>query len=215
MAEAQEPREGYIAVGRVIRPFGLDGDVKVDSLTDFPERFAPGATVFVAGQLRTVERSRSHKGALYIKLHGVESVEEADALRNELVEVPETDLRELPEGDVYAHQLIGLPVVAISGEELGAITEVLHPGPNSVLVVVGPRGEVLVPFIEDVVRAVDLAGRRVTVDVIEGMLPEEKPARERKPGAFARRRARRQAAQAAADAPGPGESGSSPTQRRE
>ena len=59
MARRQrEPREGYIAVGRVLRPWGLRGDVKVESLTDFPERFAPGSTLWVAGERRTVEGSR-------------------------------------------------------------------------------------------------------------------------------------------------------------
>ena len=192
MAEqANEPREGFVAVGRVQRPWGLDGDVKVESMTDFPERFASGARVWVAGVERTVERGRSHKGDLYLKLSGLDDPGQADTVRGALIEVPETELTELPEGDYYHFQLEGLTVTTTAGETLGTVAEVLEPGGNPVLVVRGGRGEVLVPFIEDVIRRVDLDARVIEVELIEGLLPEEpRPPRPRRPGAYSRRKAR-------------------------
>ena len=193
--EQNEPREGYVAVGRVLRPWGLRGDVKVESLTDFPERFTPGAALWVGGVHRTVERSRSQKGDLYVKLSGLDDAAQAETARGQLLEVPESDLRELPAGEYYHHQLRGLTVRSTAGEELGRVAEILDSGGNSVLVVQGDRGEVLVPYIDDVIRRVDLDAGAIEVEVMEGMLPEEEtpPRRPRRPTPYQRRRSRRAA----------------------
>lgn len=190
--QRREPREGYVAVGRIVRPWGLRGDVKVESLTDFPERFAPGARLWAAGTARTVERSRSHKGDLYLKLSGFDDPEQAEALRDELLEVPEAELHALPEGDYYHYQIEGLHVHTVAGHDLGTVAEVLQPGGNAVLVVHGARGEVLIPFIDDVVRRVDLDAGMIEIDPIDGLLPERRQA------TVARPRARRQRAAAGA-----------------
>lgn len=184
----QEPREGYVAVGRVLRPWGLRGDVKVESLSDFPERFDPGSRVWLDGQERTIEDARSQTGFLYLKLSGIDDADSASEYRGHLLEVPESALTPLDEDQFYHHQLVGLRVVTLEGEELGGVTEVLSTGSNAVLVVPGPNGELLLPFIEDVIRAVDLAAGRVTVELMEGLLPEPKRQRPRPQARWERRR---------------------------
>jgi 16S rRNA processing protein RimM len=184
----REPREGYIAVGRVLRPWGLRGDVKVESLTDFPERFAPGSTVWVDGERRTVEGSRWRGDTVYVKLSGVNSPEEAERVRGALLEVPESERRPLPEGEFYEDELLGLTVRTTDGETLGKVAELLNPGPNSVLVVRGERGEILIPFIEDVIRRVDPVEGVIEIDLVEGLVVEPRPARAR----LRRHRTRRQ-----------------------
>jgi 16S rRNA processing protein RimM len=175
----QEPREGFIAVGRVLRPWGLRGDLKVQSLTDFPERFEPGARLWLAERERTVERSRSQTGALYVKFSGIADATDAERYRGLLIEVPEAALPALEADEFYHHQLVGLRAVTDGGEDLGAVREVLSTGGNAVLVIDGPRGEVLLPFIEDVVKTVDLDAGAVTVELIEGLVPKphERPRR--------------------------------------
>ncbi len=189
--EEHEPRPGYVAVGRVARPWGLHGDVKVVPLSDFPDRFAAGAQLTVGGVERTVERSRSQRGDLFLKLSGIDDPDEAEALRGLLLEVPEAELHALPEGDYYHFQLQGLTVRTTAGESLGEVVEVLEPGGNPVLVVRGGRGEVLIPFIEDVIRRVELDARAVEVELMEGMLPDERAARrESRPAGRRHRRQR-------------------------
>jgi len=181
------PREGFVAVARVLRPWGLRGDFKVDSLTDFPdERFEPGALVWLDGFAHAVEQTRWHKGALHLKLAGIDDASLAESYRGKLIEIPETELRALDEDEFYNHDLIGMQVRDATGADLGTITEVLSTGSNAVLVTRGPRGEILVPFVEDIVTAIDAEARVVTVDPIEGMLtdeaqpkPEKPPARKR------------------------------------
>lgn len=170
--EQREPREGYVAVGRVVRPWGLRGDVKVESLTDFSERFEVGSRLWVGGVHRTIQHSRSHKGDIYLKVSGIDSPEAAETLRDELIEIAESELQPLPEGDYYHFQLQGLAVRTVEGETLGSVTEVLSPGGNAVLVVHGDRGEILLPFIDQVIRTVDLDARVIAVELMEGLLPE-------------------------------------------
>lgn len=188
MAERQQdPRAGYVAVGRVVRPWGLRGHVKVESLTDFVERFEPGNTVWVRGVHRTVEGSRTHKGELFVKLSGIDNPDAAEALRGYLLEVAEADLHPLPEGDFYHFQLEGLPVRTLDGETLGSIAEVFDSGAHSVLVLRGDRGEILLPFTEDVIRRVDIDGGVVEVELMEGLLPQPPAPRERRRPPHARR----------------------------
>jgi 16S rRNA processing protein RimM len=177
-SSSQEPREGFIAVGRVLRPWGLRGDLKVESLTDFPERFDPGSLLWLAERERTVEQSRSQSGALYVKFAGISDATDAERYRGLLIEVPEAALPPLDADEFYHHQLVGLRAVTSGGEDLGTVGEVLATGGNAVLVVSGSRGEVLLPFIDDVVRSVDVAAGSITVELLDGLIPEQ---RERPP----------------------------------
>jgi 16S rRNA processing protein RimM len=175
----QEPREGYVAAGRVLRPWGLRGHVKVEPLTDFPERFERGARLWLDGVERTVEHARSQTGYLYLKFSGIDDVADAEPYRGLLLEVAEAELPPLDQDEYYHHQLVGLRALSVDGDELGTVTEVLRTGSNAVLVVHGPRGEVLLPFIDDVVKNVDLSSGSVSIELIEGMLaePVERPVR--------------------------------------
>ncbi|HEY8489769.1 MAG TPA: ribosome maturation factor RimM [Dehalococcoidia bacterium] len=162
--------EGFVAVGRVVRPWGVTGDLKVQPLTDFPEeRFAPGAEVWLRGRRYAVDGARLHRGYVYLRLTGVHSANDAEALRDALVEVPEAALRPLPPGEYYRFQILGLAVYSTEGEYLGQVRDVLTTGSNDVYVVRDDGPELLVPAIDDVVKDVDLAAGRMTVELLEGM----------------------------------------------
>lgn len=180
MAKQAEPREGYVAIGRVLRPWGLRGDLKVESLTDFPDRFEPGARLWLNAVERVVERARWQKGALYLKLTGIDEPNAADTVRDLLLEIPETELHALDADEFYHHQLIGLAVLTSDGQDLGSVAEVLSPGGNAVLVVRGARGEVLLPFIDDVIQSVDINAGRIRVDVPDGLIEEPSAKRDRR-----------------------------------
>jgi 16S rRNA processing protein RimM len=162
---------GFVVVGRVRAPRGVVGELKVEPLTDFPDRFAPGETLWVRGQPFTVEDVRRHHNDLLLKLEGIDRPEDGEDLRDCLLEVPESELRPLAEGEFYRFQVVGLRVYDGEGNALGEVTEVLPTGGNDVYVVRGPEGEVLVPAIDDVVREVDIAGGRMVVALMKGMLP--------------------------------------------
>lgn len=172
--EDRLPRDGFRAVGVVERPRGLKGEVKALPLTDFPERFEPGARVFIGGESRRVARCTWQKGRVYLYLDGVGDRESAEALRNELIEVPDGERPETEEPFWYVDEIEGLQVVTPDGEVLGSIREVLRTGANDVYVV--DRGELrdlLVPALRDVVVDVDLEAGSMTVDLPDGLIVDD------------------------------------------
>jgi 16S rRNA processing protein RimM len=173
------PREGYVAVGVVQRPWGVHGELKVESLTDNPDRFRQGARVFIRGADYRVDSGRSHKGALLLQLREVRGSAAAEALRGQLIEVPEGDLPDLPDDTYYRHQLVGMEVRSTDGELLGRIADLLDTGANDVFVVRGDGGELLIPAVDDVVRDVDVAAGRMTIEMVEGLAEPPKKARPR------------------------------------
>ncbi len=158
-------------MGRVLSTRGVRGELKVEPLTDFPERFAPGQAIWVAGERREVEGGRQRGRQVLLKLAGVDSAEQAAALRDELLEVPEEELTALGEGRYYRFQLLGMAACDTAGEPLGTVVDILSTGANDVYVVRGPRGELLLPAIDEVIKEIDTEGGRMVVELMEGMEP--------------------------------------------
>lgn len=160
----------FIVVGRVIAPWGVKGEMKVEVMTDFPDRFSPQEEVHIDGRPMTVERSRWHKGRIILKLATIDNVDAAEQLRGRFLEVPLSELRALPEDQYYRFQLIGLDVLTTEGGHLGQITQILPTGSNDVYVVPTKDGELLIPAIDDVVKSVDLAKGCIVIEIVEGLL---------------------------------------------
>ena len=169
-----EPR--FLAVGRVLRPHGLNGEVRVELMTDRPERFGWLEAIYVGERNPRrvgVVSARQHGDFVLLKLDGYPTRTEAELLRNELLQVPEDEAIPLEEGEYFLHQLLGLEVVTESGRSLGRLTSVLETGANNVFVIEGAPGELLIPDIPDVVREVDVAGGRIVIRPLPGLLDEE------------------------------------------
>jgi 16S rRNA processing protein RimM len=152
-----------IRVGRVVGVFGVQGAVKVLPLTDFDDRFGTGSELYLDGVPRGVEWSRRQATTMVVKLAGLDSRTNAEALRGSYLEVPESAARPLPDGAWYYDQLLGLRVVTESGRDLGSIDEVMERPANDVWVARAETGETLIPATREVVRDVDLDARLVTV----------------------------------------------------
>jgi 16S rRNA processing protein RimM len=163
---------GYIAIGQIVGPWGVHGDVKVNIHTDFPERFQSMEVVYVGPQAQPLRvlSSRQHKGQVLLRLQGYTTPEATEQLRNLWVQVPETELISLPEGEHYVFEMIGLTVRTGDGRHLGQITEVLLGEANEVLVVQGDLGEVLIPYISSVVIQEDFSTGEIVIEPVPGLL---------------------------------------------
>lgn len=170
---APEPR--YLAVARVVRPFGVRGELKLEVLTGFPEKLGRLSRVYVGEQAtpHEVMRFQWHGDKLLLQLADVCDRNAAEELRGQLVQIAREDAVELAPGQFYEHQIIGLSVVTTGGEPLGQVIEVLATGANDVYVVQGPRGQVLLPARVEVVRTIDLDTGTMTVTLLPGLLPDE------------------------------------------
>jgi len=172
--------DGYMAVGCIVGMHGLRGEIKVELYTDFPERFAAGVTVLVGGDLTEVElvAVRPHKNQLLMQLAGVADRTAAERLRGLWLFVPEDDAAELEEGVYWIHDIIGLQVLQEDGRHLGDVVDVFATGANDVYVVrpaeAQNRGQdILLPAIPEVVLTVDLAQRKMTVHLPDGLIEAE------------------------------------------
>lgn len=172
--------ETTVEVGRVLRPHGVRGEAVVESYSDVPERFAPGAELLVLGARGRIERrlrvesARPHKGRLLVRFEGVADPEDVEALRGALLQVPGEAVPAPSEGTWYYFQLVGCRCVDRRRGPLGEVTDVREDGGGVLLEVrldAGPEGgRLLVPFVADVVRAVQPEAGRIEVELPEGLL---------------------------------------------
>ena len=171
LTKRPEPR--YLAVGRVLRPHGIRGELRVQVFTDFPEHLAEVSHVYLGPNYRrmAIEKARLHKDRVLLKLEGIEDRNDAEMFRDQTVYVAIEDAVPLEEEEYYHFQLVGIEVVTEEGEALGEIVEVLAPpGANDVFVVHGPRGEILIPAIEEAVHEIDFDAMRMVIISMPGLL---------------------------------------------
>jgi 16S rRNA processing protein RimM len=163
----------FLAVGRLRRPHGLKGDLLMEVLTDFPERFETGMVLYLGDQHKPVrlDAIRDHDRLLIVSLAGFSTPEEAGALRNQVVYVPGENRPPLEEGEYYHHQLLGLQVEDESGRLLGTVRQILETGANDVFVVQPERGrEILLPATDEVLLEVDLEKAVMRVHLLPGLV---------------------------------------------
>ncbi|HEV2358449.1 MAG TPA: ribosome maturation factor RimM [bacterium] len=162
------PPRDLIVVGEVTRPHGLHGAIRVLPVTDFPERLPRLRRVAVvqggAARMLAVESAEPAGRFVAMKLAGIDTVEEAAALRGATIEIPAAEAAPLPPGEFYVFQIVGLRARTPGGEVLGEVVDVLRTGSNDVYVIrTSGGGEVLVPAVEGVIEAVDLAAGELVV----------------------------------------------------
>jgi 16S rRNA processing protein RimM len=155
-------------MGRITVPFGVKGWVKIHPFTATPEGLLPYRTWWIgrdgAWQAIAVERAEAHAESVVAKLAGCEDRDAAALMRGREIAIPRDAFPEAGENEFYWADLIGLEVVNEQDERFGKVTEMFDTGPNDVLVVVDGGKERLIPFLESVVKQVDLKGRVIRVD---------------------------------------------------
>ena len=161
----------FLAVGRVLRPHGVKGEIRVAIHTDHPERFGHYKQLYLGPEHIpfTLQGHRFHQGTVLLKLGGIDDRTLAGTLRDQWVWIPMDEAVPLQEGECYLYQILHLRVVTVDGEELGQVSEIIETGANNVYVVRGQQGEILLPDIEEVVVKVDIEAGQMTVRLMEGL----------------------------------------------
>ena len=166
-----------LKVGKIVNTHSLKGEVKVISSTDFEDqRFEKGTELLITRGNQvvkevTVESYRTHKNNLLVKFVGIDSIEEAEKLKNLQIKIDSENIGELEENEYYFHEIIGCEVFDENGKSLGEISEILTPGANDVWVIKTQNGkEILIPYIEDVVKKIDVENKKIDIEVMEGLI---------------------------------------------
>ncbi|HHY74602.1 MAG TPA: ribosome maturation factor RimM [Bacillus bacterium] len=167
----------YFNVGKIVNTHGVRGEVKVISSTDFPEeRFEKGSILYIEDASKQfievkVQSHRLHKNFHLLTFEGLANINDVEKYKGKMLKISEQRQDNLDENEFYYHEIIDCEVFSDEGESLGRIKEILSPGANDVWVVkrAGEK-DLLLPYIEDVVKEVDVENKKVIVHLMEGLL---------------------------------------------
>ena len=170
--------ENFRAIGKVVAAHGLQGTLKIVSLSDFDERFDALEWVFLQVEGREPARYkvvdvRFSSRYVLLKLDGLTRREQAEELREAELLVPESERWPLPPNRYYVSELIGLQAVGLDETMLGSVTDVICSGAQDILVVDGPHGELLIPIVDEWVSEVDIAAGEVRIVNWQGLASPE------------------------------------------
>ncbi|KOS69495.1 16S rRNA processing protein RimM [Lysinibacillus contaminans] len=170
----------WFNVGRIVNTHGVRGEVRILSTTDFEEqRFVVGnkLAAFKKNDKKptwvTIESVRRHKNFILLTFEGMHNINLVEPFKEGMLKVTQDQMDEdlLEENEYFYHDIIGCSVVSEEGETIGEIKDILETGANDVWVVKGTKGkEHYIPYIEDVVKDINIDEKVITIHVMEGLL---------------------------------------------
>lgn len=165
-------------IGRVIKPHGVKGKIKVQYFGEDINRFPPRGEVFIeesAGRKRAYEilEAIPQPPRLILRLKGIEKREEVELLIGKEILIRRETLPDLKEGEYYWMDILGMVVETPEGKSIGQVKEIFPTGAHDIYVVEGKRGEILLPATEGVIQSIDREKGVIKVVRMEGLWEEE------------------------------------------
>ena len=165
----------FITIGRVRRPHGVRGEVTVGVLSDVRERFAAGSVVDIVlpgGQRRSARISavRGRQSEAIVHFAGLETRDQAEELRAAVLEIDRSRVPDAPPGAFYFFELVGCDCTDKRAGELGQVARVLDDGGGLLLEIAAESRSLLVPFVAAYLQDVDIANRRIELELPEGLI---------------------------------------------
>jgi len=166
--------ESLLEVGQIVNTYGIKGFVKVNPLVDNNNQFKSFKTLYIQEKNTIkelhIEEVKFSKNLVLLKFKGIETIEQAEELRNYYLQAKRSDIK-LEKGAHFIVDLIGLEVYTEEGKFLGKLKEVLQPGANDVYIVEDQtKKEILLPAIPDVVKNIDVEGNKMIVKLLDGLI---------------------------------------------
>ena len=164
-----------LEVGQIVNTFGIKGFVKVYPYVNDTSRFDDLKTVYVKLKKQEskleIEEVKYQKNMVLIKFKGIETVEQAELLRNSYIEIDRSQAIPLEKDEYFIADLLGLDVYIDTGEKLGVLDDIYNTGGSDIYVVKNELGkQFLLPYIDDVVKNIDLENGKITVHIIDGLI---------------------------------------------
>lgn len=155
----------FDVVGKVLKPQGIKGEIKIlPLLTDF-EDFKYFTTLQIKNNTYKVASCRVHQGYAYVKVEGITDCDMVETMRDEMVYASRDELPELNEGEYFITDLIGCVLVDQQNNRLGKITDVLNYGASDILQIMDGTEEILCPYLNELFVEVNLTDKSIMVDV--------------------------------------------------
>lgn len=154
--------EELFKVGKVGKTHGLKGEFKVIPMTQDVNNYKRYESVIIKGEERKIESVKFQKDRVILKLEGINSIEEAETFKNQIIEVPRDKEPNLEEDEFYVRDLIGIHVFDTLGNDLGEIYDIIETKNNDVYWIRKPK-ELLIPVLKDIVLDIDLDKEKITI----------------------------------------------------
>ncbi|WP_194190501.1 ribosome maturation factor RimM [Clostridium chrysemydis] len=154
--------EELFKVGKVGKTHGLKGEFKVIPTTQDVNNYKRYESVIIKGEERKIESVKFQKDRVILKLEGINSIEEAETFKNQIIEVPRDKEPNLEEDEFYVRDLIGIHVFDTLGNDLGEIYDIIETKNNDVYWIRKPK-ELLIPVLKDIVLDIDLDEEKITI----------------------------------------------------
>lgn len=162
-----------VAIAFINKCWGIKGEVIADPLTDFPQRLKELKQVHVSGTRidhdLTIAWTKQHGSKIVIKFEEIDDRDEADRLRNCYIEIDKSEIFDLPAGNFYRFDLIGLEVHDSENAVIGKIDEIWEYPAGDILVVRSERGRLLIPCLKRFIKKIELEANRMEVELLPGM----------------------------------------------
>ena len=164
-----------LEIGQIVNTFGIKGFVKVNPWVNDVTRFDNLKKVYIKIRKSLkeleIEEVKYHKNQVLLKFKGVETVEQAEMLRNSILEIDRKDAIPLEEGEYFIADLLESEVYTDEGEKLGIVEDIFNTGSNDIYVVKNELGKsILLPRIKDVFKEIDVENKKIIVHLIEGLI---------------------------------------------
>lgn len=166
--------ETMFAIGKIVNTHGIKGELKIMPTTDDPKRFEKLKEIYIQQKEMKrykVETIRYHKQFVLIKFEGINSLNDAELLKNAVLKINRTDSLPLEKDEYYISDLYSLTVTTEDGRVLGELIDIIYTGSNDVYVVKNKdtNKELLIPAIKQVIKQVDLQQKTMTVKLLPGL----------------------------------------------
>ena len=164
-----------LEIGQIVNTFGIKGMVKVKPFTDDIKRFDYLENIYIeknnTQKEYEIEEVKYHKDMVLIKFKGVDTVEQAELLRNAYLTISRDSVEKLEEGRYYIVDMLGLEVYTDEQVLLGTLDDIFNTGSNDIYVVKDKQGkQILLPAIQDVIEQIDMENRKMIVHLLPGLV---------------------------------------------
>lgn len=163
--------DSLLEVGQIVNSYGIKGFLKVVPLVDDNNQFKEFKRLYIQKNKELkIQEVKFSKNVVLLKVEGIDTIEDALKLKNLYLYAKREDIK-LEEGAHFIVDLIGLEVYTEEGKLLGILKEVLKPGANDVYVVENEdKEQILLPVIPDVIKNIDVEGKKVIVHLLDGLI---------------------------------------------
>lgn len=165
----------FVSIGKILRPVGLDGELKVQNLSDIEDRFEQQKELYIGPNAELampyeVESVDHRNGAVVLRLRGFDSFEKVEFLRGQFCYLPRIDAEWLDEDEFFVQDLIGLLVYDNRENFVGDVKDVMSANGNDVLVIRRQTREILLPMVDEFIQEINLEDMFIIINPIDGLL---------------------------------------------